>query len=255
MARSTSSWATLPDGRVVIEIFNERLAFSPSDDGYVSFSRYDDGTYHVMSLAEVIGDADDARAFFDKDRSSRSGITVNLSTNPASNKAPGRPFLGAFDWNAIPRTNPTKLLAFEILSDNPLIEGVRGWLRPHQREQLPPTDRYPLASATSEYGFTSYPISRTFNHLQKEEPIETLYILPGSHRSPPLRGNLAILCRWLGSPWRHCEFTQYSKDMLIRMFWQWPENEFPEGSWQTVDRLSRAIAGHIFIDRGEGDFE
>lgn len=258
---SSKPWETLPDGRVVIEILHERLAFDPQDVNLVSFQRNDEGKHHTLTLADAIADPDGARVFFVGPRMPQLGIWVNLNISKERAVNPERPFLGKYDWEDLPRTSPTVPLRFSILPDNkPLtfgkdpIAGVMRWIRPHERPPSPPYIYFTKALGPSEFGFTSYPFEDPLPE-QKHNGAQSIYVLPGSQRLKSSEAVLQVTCEVSGSPWRYCHFTQFSEDELVRIFLRWGENKFPEGSWKQLDRLIQDISAQIFIDRTGGDFE
>lgn len=258
---SSQSWEILQDGRVVIEIFHERLAFDPQDANLVSFQRSYEGKYHTLTLADAMSNPERARAFFAGPRLRHLGVWANLNISKESSVNPERPFLGKFNWEDLPRTSPTVPLRFSILPDNePLtfekdpIAGVMRWIRPHERPPSPPYTYFTRALRPSEFGFTSYLFEDPLPE-QKHNGAQSIYVLPGSQRLKSSEVILQVTCEVSGSPWRYCHFIQFSKDELVSIFLEWAENKFPESSWKKLDVSVQRIAAQIFIDRTEGDFK
>lgn len=258
---SAKPWEILPDGRVVIEIFHERLAFDPQDANLVSFQRSYEGKYHTLTLADAMSNPDRARAFFIGPRLRHLGVWANINISKENSVNPERRFLGKFNWENLPRTSPTVPLRFSILPDNkPLafgkdpIAGVMRWIRPHERPPSPPYIYFTKALGPSEFGFTSYPFEDPLPE-QKHNGAQSIYVLPGLQRLKNSEAVLQVTCEVSGSPWRYCHFIQFSKDELVSTFLEWGENKFPESSWKKLDVSAQRIAAQIFIDRTEGDFK
>ncbi|MBZ0216671.1 MAG: hypothetical protein K8F25_08970 [Fimbriimonadaceae bacterium] len=254
-------WEILSDGRIVIEIFDERLAFHPQDASLVSFQRSYGGKYHTFTLKDAISNPNAARAFFDGPRLRHLGVWVNINISQESASNPNRPFLGKYNWEQLPRTIPTEPFRFSILPNNePLafrkdpIAGVMRFIRPHERPPSPPHVYFTKALGPSEFGFTSFPFEDPLPE-QKHNGVRTIHILPGSERLRSSEVDLQIMCEKGGSPWRYCHFIQLSKDELVTVFLRWGENKLPENSWKQLDNLVHRIAATVFIDRIEKDFE
>jgi hypothetical protein len=259
-AANARPWEILSDGRIVIEIFNERLAFHPQDASLVSFKRYHDGTLLTMKLSEAIARPDEARAFFLGPRRKHEGIVVavNIIRESASNRK--RPLLGKFAWDDLPRTNPTRPLSFNILPVNEIVAYGRdhktGEMRSHRAHERPPTPPYQYyrtAFGPSENGFTWYPFEDPLPG-QKKNGFKTIYMLPGSQRIEKSNHDLMVTCSRVGAPFRMCAYKQISKDSLVTFQVEWGENKFPERSWTKLDDLFHRIAATVF-DRTEKDFE
>lgn len=254
-------WETLSNGKIVIEIFNERLAFEPEDASLISFKRSHDGTYSTLKLVDAITHPDEARAFFLGPRLKHVGIIVELNISRESASNPQRPFLGEYSWDDLPRTSPTEPLTFNILPTNEIMGNGRDYKtgemrahRAHERPITPPYQYYRTAFGPSENGFTWYPFEDPLPE-QKKNGVHTIYMLPGSQRTEKSNHDLQVICSRVGAPWRMCRYTQLSKDSLVRFNVRWGENKFPESSWKKLDSLFHRIAATVFIDRTETDFE
>ena len=248
------SWERLQDGRVVIDLLGERLAFDPQDAALVSFWRTHDGHNYTLTLDEALNDVDKAREFSNGPGVAEYGIWVDVQVSGRDAQNPGRPFLGKFPWADLPTTSPTKPLEFSIVPGGQSTESITARYPTHNRAQRPPNKYFPEAKGTSQVGFTAYP-SMTAYSIKRGFPTETYYVLPGARRQPPSNIDLLVICSVSGSPWRYCAFQQLSADLRLAMFLEWGENSFPESSWVGLDQLARTIAADIFIDHTREDFQ
>lgn len=252
---SAESLDVLPDGRNVIQIFRERIAFDVKDAKNVEFGRVHDGSLLTLPLEKAIVDVEDAQAFFQGFRLSHIGIFVRIHL---IQQIPDRDLLGKFHWKDYPRTNPTRPLSFSILPTNEPQKGFKDGkfveYRPHSRPPLPPFQYFPDASRVTENGFTEYPDKKPPS-IKSGVSTETIYVLPGSKRQSPTETDLRVTCTRAGGPSRNCGFVMLSSDGLVSLNLGWNENAFPESRWKKLDDDIRKLAGSIFIDRKLGDFE
>ena len=242
---SAQNWQRLDDGRVVIEVFGEKLAFFPEDGRIVRFMA--PHSKELFDLEAAIADPPAARrrmAGLDRQDFVRVVVGNNAYWRQQQKH---RKFLGRFDWSDIPQVGPGHALNFSVFQSR------SNW--PDQKRYVKlPNDAFPTAIGPGPSGFTAYPF-KGIESVRPYEPRETRYALPGERRLEPSRIPLIVTCRWAGAPVRRCLSRLSTADLRVQIVWQWLESQFPESEWRLLDQRLGAVTDFVFIERSRGEFQ
>jgi hypothetical protein len=261
-ANAQKVWDTLPDGRVVIQVFNERLAFDPKDTDIVTdekpeyavvhFERAGDGELIYMSLKQVIENREAAEAFFEAAKNTDS--TISLAMDFGRNNLPEPRiktqyeglFLGKFPYADLYTPVPARALIFWI--------AWQANVKFERSNQYSVSDPYlDKKVGPDQFGITSYMPSYRGEAGVPGKPYnpDTLYIIPAELRLIPSQRDLVVLCGYFNK----CSFSQIGFDLLVGMRFTWNSERLPEATWFRIDNTLRQLAAYIFIDRKPGDFQ
>ena len=141
-------WQRLDDGRVVIEVFGEKLAFYPEDGRMVEFWR--GASNELFDLEDAIADPTTARRLLGELSINDRVWVVVGNDDYWMRQQSGRKFLGRFDWSKIPTSGFPDWLSFSVLN-------VEGGGDRHPPPESLPNQYYPKAIGPRATGFTAYP--------------------------------------------------------------------------------------------------
>ena len=245
---SAQDWQRLDDGRVVIEVFGEKLAFFPEDGQLVQFWKNQSGrTEKFFNLEAAVSDPQSARRRL-TELGNDAWVWVTVGNNNYwRQQQQDRKFLGRFDWSEIPTPGSLDGLSFSILHEERHSDG-------HSRPRSVPNQYFPKAVGPSTSGFVAYPRSGTASAAE-QRPRETRYVMKGDQRVDPSESPLVVTCKWVGAAVRLCSSRVVSDDRRVRVLWHWYEDQFPKSEWRELDGRLREITNFVFIERGKGDFE
>jgi hypothetical protein len=241
------AWQTLPDGRVLIEIKGEKLAFDPGitdtarGDAAVVFSAR--GADERYSLSQVLADPERSRVFFSK--YDPISVVMENSWNLSGQ------FLNKFPRNSLPTSNRIELLIFG---------GEEGEWRgcdPHHFYRGIPnvgcdeTKLFSYESPTPDAdGFL-----RVMSPSTQAKRTNAQYVLSRDMREKYANGPVIFGCsaNFTPSPleWGTCEASS-SLSNRLRVFYEFQYARYPRSSWLALDQRMRAIFANILGDKSVG---
>ena len=262
-ARAQQTWDTLPDGRVVIQVFGERLAFDPKDKDIVNDQKPEDASarfessegdhYLSMSLKQVIENRQAAEDFFTsatKNKVSDVRLILNFYREnlpePRIKTQFEGMFLGKFPFSDVLGLVSARGLIYSI-APNAVVK-----FRYIHEPSLPPFPPYIRAIGPDQFGITAY-IPEDRGELKPGKPYldETFYVIPQTRRQQKADKNLLVGCSGLNT----CSISEFSQDRKVAFSYAFQKRIFPEAEWFKLDDTLRHLAAHIFIDRTPGDFQ
>lgn len=248
----------LPDGRVVFEIFDQKVALPASDHDVKRIHFYpltaprSDLNGPLIELGKVLNSPGRARELFEAER----GV-VSIRITTAWPPHDTGPILGRFDRGSFPlagpgspleiaiRRNPSKSLS---LRDGPPEGG--SWS--------------PETHTADEDGF--YVRIGPTPPMPGSSP-QMAYRLPGEQRLWKTDVDLFVVCRWVGVPVRQCRQIQRTSDARISIAWSWYENPipkapapfsenfFPKARWKELDMRLHEVAEYLLLNKPSGELE
>ncbi len=265
-------WDTLPDGRVVIEVYGQRLAFDPNDPNIDWLAGFGDGGSSFpppsMSLERVLKDRLAAEAFFEQNKlrnlTHTYGIVMGINFSPRppidSSKHPfeGK-FQGKFPFDDIDGRLPCR---FVIYFAKPGESGRQILYSNRNPNALnPPFD---LKSGPDELGMTIFKTTRLISGKYPDDT--TIYILPAARRLTPAQVDQRI-----GSDSFHGNAMGFTtEDGMIDFDYRWSAgyegnpaddpflahfSRMRKHDFYRLDDIMRHVAAYIFIDRKPEDFQ
>jgi hypothetical protein len=242
----------LPDGRIGVEIFGQRIALPGTDDyldriEFYPLRQRPFGKPPTFTLRQALAEPDKATLAFEQEPE---WISVRFIGWPEN--API--VLGRFDRRLLPSADPGDPLAITIRRVPPNKPPTRGTLS----QYWPPE-----AASTDEDGYFVRP-GVTPPH--RKEPTEVGYRHPAAQRLWPTGVDLVVICRWVGSPVRECGQSQRTQDGRISIYWAWDEdtfrtarswfkNYFPKPRWKELDLRLHEVANHLLLNKPSGELE
>lgn len=263
--QSTHPFETLPGGRVVLQILDERVAFHPKDGEIINFylpaenrsrkgPRFPIPTATAVTLAELLTGTENSQALLETFRSEKSNVWVPIVIGTApfwKKKVEPRLLLGILPWDKVTRSD----FGINIIRENFRLSQTRTLIFRRDERSLYPNRGFPIYGGISPNGFETWQSKNNASEARGSVPKISRYFLQGKHRKSLAIEDLKIGCGWGIRNVRGCSMKLYSTDMRIQMRWGWYEDRFPEESWIEVDQTFREIAAHIFIDRKMEDFQ
>ena len=280
-------WDTLPDGRVVIEVFGQRLAFDPKDTDIVNDRVYggregDPPVYFAkaasakpedyLSLKQVIEDKPRAEAFFEQAKKTKwnlQGVELVFIMQrglPPLKQYDGQ-FLGIFPYDEVDGN-------FGLMFRNHY--NASGGTSNRNPESLDPW--LSKTSGPDENGVMEY-YTTEIKFYPKIPPSNTVldaeFIMPAAKRLTEAQYDLHIHYSMLS----RFAFGLSTADELIQFGYHWDDgasyqevqqrrkldkteqyfvahfSHFQQKDWPRLDEMARNIAADIFIDRKPEDFQ
>jgi hypothetical protein len=235
-------WQRLPDGRVVIEVKDHKLAFDPDIWGASGTSAtvdfVIDHEHERHSLAEVIEAPDRFRPIF----ANEDAVGVRMSN---SWDGPGL-FLNRFDRRSVPTSTRIEMLIFDrkLTSSrdcNPR-HFYRGLLNTYCSEKE--LYRYETESPDAD-GFW-----RVVSPSAAARAASVQYVLSDVIRKTYAPGPVTFGCRLnygpVPSEWGRCHsYSSYTGD--IGIYYEFEFLNYPEATWVELDRRMRQIYAGILV--------
>jgi hypothetical protein len=246
----------LSDGRVVIEIFGQKVALPTTKADLQRIEFYPEkagermyGTT-VFKLGDALADPDKARRTFELEQR---WVSIRIVTDwPADEKGP---VLGRFSRGTIPLSNASSPLTIGIQRTPPLNLSKRGTL----------PENWPSEAATPDED--GYFVRPGIQGPNLDRPHLTGYRLPASQRLWRTNVDLIVVCRWIGRSTRICSQLQRTADDRISIGWSWYEsswrtprgslyeNYFPKPQWKELDLRLHEVADYLLVNKPSGELE
>jgi hypothetical protein len=225
------SWDRLADGRVVVEIFGQRVGLpaSPTDVQRTWFHPRS-GEKTAFGKSEFTLE----EALADRERATRA-----LAEEPnwvSIYFRAGTPFEGDLLFGQFPRG-----LVPALGSATPLVAMIHRTPRPSAPPRGTLPDRWPPES--TEPDADGYFVRRGIAGPRERDPSQTGYRLPASQRLWPSLVDLVVLCERTGGPVRVCGQTQQTEDGRIRISWRWVETGFRTTTGCTTTPFPSRVGG------------
>lgn len=251
-----TKWDTLPDGRVVIEIFGQRLAFDPNENAnQVRFEINKRLSSNALSLKQVLENRPMAEDYFNNqsrydngNRDVRLLFYANFDPNPKDKDK--YKFLNQFDYADL--LGPFRAAFAEITLEPPNQTHSHLFIAAERNEwEKKATDSTPNSDGIFEFRTTHIENKGTSVAL---EYLTKTYLVPASKRlSPAMKSNLAICTTSVGTI--ECYQHIQTDDETITIGHGWTLRDYPNNPILKFDDIFRKIGARIFIDRKLEDFQ
>jgi hypothetical protein len=241
------AWQTLPDGRVLIDIKGEKLAFDPgiadAARGYAAVVFSARGADEHYSLSQVLADPERSRTLFSK--------YDPISVVMVNSQNLSRQFLNRFPRDSLPSSSRIELLIFGGQESE-----WRGCDPHHFYRGIPNVgcDEAKLFSYESltpdADGFL-----RVVSLSAQARRTNAQYVLSRAIREKYADGPVIFGCSEDFTPrpleWGKCE-AYSSISNRLRVFYEFQFARYPKSSWLALDHRMRTIFANILGEKSSG---
>lgn len=256
----------LPDGRVVIEIYGQQLAFRQED---VDLEHIELPALQLnvqpspsWDRSGKMWNSDNLKYIVNYPNKFRDAVSEHLGWMIVwmNNYPHNKPFIGLFDQTQYD-ARLTHVLGINIRRDDYTSPGlvpigdVR-FIHPASVNRFYDgltDDGFIILNPFKDPAYASFDRSPTVL-------MERYYVLDGSQRIRPSSTNLIVRCSYLNAPptekvERICGSSIATRNYRVVVGWSWHEERFPAATWRELDDRLRQIANQILINKPFGELE